>query len=363
MPIRCFIDSFNAVRLNCVVPGTIMVVDECMSAWKGADFKHRADGMPHKTKIIRKPEGVGAEMKSLCCGTTGILLRLDIMEGKERQQVKKYHREYGEGTAVLCRLTEPYFGTGRTIVADSAFSSVKALVALLGYGLYFMGMVKTAHKLFPKKFIKDWSDGKLPEGLPIRGSHILLESETVTGEKFYALGWKDRSTKMVVANRGTTNPGSDSVRKRHKRVARDGQWTTIVAEKRIKRPQLIELFFQCFSCIDVHDHYRQGCLGMEREWYTHCWWHRVFGTVFGMIVVDAYLAYKYETERSYQAPESQADFNTFIDKLAHQLIFNLYLDSGTRVRTRETLEDYSETVVRYLIFIISYGANSQNYYF
>ena len=37
------------------------------------------------TKIKRKPEGVGAELKSVCCGQSGVLLQLDIMEGKDRQ--------------------------------------------------------------------------------------------------------------------------------------------------------------------------------------------------------------------------------------------------------------------------------------
>ena len=61
---------------------------------------------------------------------------------------------------------------------------------------------------------------------------------------------------------------------------------------------MIELFFSCFGAIDVHDHYRQGSLAFEREWYTHCWWHRLFATVFGMCIVDAYLAYKFEAERN-----------------------------------------------------------------
>ena len=54
-----------------------------MSAWKGPDGEYVAEGMPHKTKIAHKPEGAGAEMKALACGETGILLKLDVMEGRE----------------------------------------------------------------------------------------------------------------------------------------------------------------------------------------------------------------------------------------------------------------------------------------
>ena len=53
-----------------------------MSSWNGADGEFVAQGMPHKTKVARKPEGVGAEMKSLACGETCILLKLDIYNGR-----------------------------------------------------------------------------------------------------------------------------------------------------------------------------------------------------------------------------------------------------------------------------------------
>ncbi|KAL5493397.1 hypothetical protein EMCRGX_G014573 [Ephydatia muelleri] len=79
-----------------------------------------------KTKIVRKPEGVGCELKSAADGMSGIILQLELMEGSEAQSKKPGHAEYGE--------------------ADSAFSSVKSLLALLDQGLYFMGMVKTATK-------------------------------------------------------------------------------------------------------------------------------------------------------------------------------------------------------------------------
>ena len=79
-----------------------------MSSWNGADSEFVAEGMPYKTKVARKLEGVGAEMNSLACEETGILLKLDIMEGKEANQRKDYAQLYGEGTAVTLRLTQEY---------------------------------------------------------------------------------------------------------------------------------------------------------------------------------------------------------------------------------------------------------------
>ena len=42
---------------------------------------------------------------------------------------------------------------------------------------------------------------------------------------------------------------------------------------------------------------------MEREWYTHKWWHRVFATIYGICLIDSYLAYKFEMEAIHNSPD------------------------------------------------------------
>ena len=157
-----------------VTPGKYLVVDECMSSWQGFDEEYTATGLPHVTKIPRKPEGVGAELKSCADGMSGVILSLDIMEGKECQSKKDYE-ELGAGSAVTLRLTQSYFGSGRIVIADSAFASVKTLEALRFRGLYFMGIVKTASKRYPKEFLSSWSSGDR-RNPPERVSHIVLQS-------------------------------------------------------------------------------------------------------------------------------------------------------------------------------------------
>jgi hypothetical protein len=148
---------------------------------------------------------------------------IDIVEGKERQRMNRFSREYGEGTAIVLRFAETYKGTGRTIVADSPFASVKTLVQLENLcGLYFMGMVKTATHQFPKRYLEEWySSGQS------RGSFKILRSENVNGKKFYALCWTDKKPKTIISNRGTTLPGNPSIRKRHKVILKDGNLTTV----------------------------------------------------------------------------------------------------------------------------------------
>ena len=82
-----------------------MVIDECMSAWRGYDSFECIFVLPHKTKIVRKPEGVGAELKSLCDGESGILLHLEIMEGKDAQGVKEFSDRYPSSIALTLRIT------------------------------------------------------------------------------------------------------------------------------------------------------------------------------------------------------------------------------------------------------------------
>ncbi len=51
--------------------GKFLTVDEIMSRWLGLESQHAAEGLPHATKIARKPEGIGAEMKAVADGETG----------------------------------------------------------------------------------------------------------------------------------------------------------------------------------------------------------------------------------------------------------------------------------------------------
>jgi hypothetical protein len=69
---------------------------------------------------VRKPEGVGAEIKAVADGSTSIIMRLDIMEGKERQAAKEF-ADIGCSDKVTPH--ETLFGhkTGRSVHLDFAF--------------------------------------------------------------------------------------------------------------------------------------------------------------------------------------------------------------------------------------------------
>jgi hypothetical protein len=150
-PIRPFIDAFNTRNASVVIPGIFLCIDECMSMWKGLDGKIAGIfGLPHKTKIARKPEGVGAEMKTLACVETGLIIKADLMEGVERNAQKNY-ADQGAGTGTSLRLTEAYHRSGRVLIGDSWFASVQTCVAL--FQVYFLSeLLKPRIDFSPKNF-------------------------------------------------------------------------------------------------------------------------------------------------------------------------------------------------------------------
>ena len=65
LPAQCFIDAFNTNRTKVVSPGTFILLDEIMSSWLDLKADYSLNGIPYKTKIKRKPKGVGVELKVL----------------------------------------------------------------------------------------------------------------------------------------------------------------------------------------------------------------------------------------------------------------------------------------------------------
>jgi len=294
--------------------------------WLGLDGEYAAEGLPHVTKIQRKPRGVGTECKSLCDSMTNIMLRLDLMEGKTRQAEKPFGPG---GTGQVLRLTQPYFGTRRVVIGDSAFASVKTATECLDNGLHFMGIVKTAHKQYPQQYLKGKAENYGRDKEHERGGWLVLESKhTVAGAEkpVYAHAWYDRKSKLIVSTCGTTTPGTMSIRPRHTKYLHEGVWTTRRFEKRVPRTMMIQMMFEAFSQVDIHDHYRQGSLHLEISWITRKWHHRLFATVLGICVVDAFFAFRYEH------PDNSINFTEFWGKLTLSLINNHYL--GARVNTR-----------------------------
>ena len=94
-----------------------------------------------KIKIIHKPSPTGKEIKNLSDAASNIVLNMELYEGKDIMAAKDYVKLFGATTTTTLRLTQVYHGTGKKVIADSWFGSVKSAVELLKRGLYSI-MVK-----------------------------------------------------------------------------------------------------------------------------------------------------------------------------------------------------------------------------
>eukprot|EP00731_Ephydatia_muelleri_P037529 Em0497g2a len=282
--ILCFIDHFNKCREDSYFPSWFICVDESMSAWRGKDGNFCSDGMPHVTKIARKPKGVGAELKDAADSETNIIIRLELQKGAERMAAKKFTDIcQSKGTAQTLRLTEPWHHSGRTVNGDSAFASVQTAVELKRHGMFFKGMVKTAHSGFPKTYLDTVE-------YPERGDWITLAA-TVQGHCIFATGWGDMTRKNLVHTDGVSGEGTPHGKRRWREC--DDALGTEVVIRYTKRPKVVEDYFDCAKVIDIANHMRQGGLALEQAWKTQKWEHRLFSTLLGMIETDAYCAWRH----------------------------------------------------------------------
>ena len=75
------------------------------------------------------------------------------------------------------RCIEHWAGSGRHVIADSAFGSPKTLMAVhTNLGMYTSLAVKTAHREYPKAYMAGWyAAGSPPNPKREIGSHIALK--------------------------------------------------------------------------------------------------------------------------------------------------------------------------------------------
>ena len=281
---------------------------------------------------------MGAEFKSVADPCSGIIMHLEIQEGKLPMRRKEKYEELGAGAACTWRMTKHWHGTRRTVIGDSWFGSYKCARALKAVGLYSQFQVKTAHTEYPKKFLMNWAaeqdELRDEEGdrVPWGNWKVLKNTSNDNGTEdiYYALCHRDRKPKFLLSNKGTTLEGTPMrVERCRIGVDEDGRPFNDWYIKETPRPHMMQTYYDHFSCIDVHDHRRQGVFQMEKYWLTKCWWHRLFATVgIGMCMVDAFLAFRMDWQTNNEEDlDDMDDFLSFANKVAHSLIFNMYYDA------------------------------------
>lgn len=336
------VDGFNDRIAKVVVLGPVAAVDESFSMWYGlsgetSDGKqHRFASLPHNSFIPDKPRGQGTMFKCLADGLTRIITTLEIQEGKSRMAMKEYQarptnvgvdqhyldmKRSGDihkfGTAVTLRLTNGL--TGTVLVGDDAFTSVALAEAAMRRGLEYIGNKKRKSIGFPFEYLED-------EAMKLQtGQHVSATTQVQlpNGDVRTILGVGFKATETVVntflSTVGSTAPGTEIKRRKRTLAEFKNDIQEVEGENPpIREPRLLEEMRRYSHAIDDNNNMRQGIQKIEENWKTQRFEVRIFSTIFGMILANAFLCYGYE-QQLYHAGEETLTYHKFLDKLVVQL--------------------------------------------
>lgn len=303
-----FLKAINDHREHFVKPSDHLCIDESISRWYGLGGDWIKMGLPHYVAYDRKPEN-GCELKSMACGASGIMLRLELVMGQTSSEVQEFRDECSHTTALTLRLAKPWLRSGRVVCGDSYFASVQTAEALLKYGTRFIGVVKNATKGFPMEYLAR-------QELTSRGDHVSMQSRIESSDKdLAAVLWMDRERRYFISSCHTTNPGTPISRERWRSV---GDSTSKISFQ-VPVPELVERYYQCCSQVDRHNRCRQDSLGLEKKLEVKTWSLRINSSLLAVTIVDAWLLYKYS-----HGPRFHMCQSGFYEKLAEELIENSY---------------------------------------
>ena len=117
---------------NIFVSGWVTCLDESMS------ICHNKWTCTGWVFCPRKPHPFGNEYHDICCGLSGILFRILMVEGKDTPKEKPDgdFDEYGKTTSLLLELCRTLFYSGKVVILDSGFCVLKAIIKLRECGVY-----------------------------------------------------------------------------------------------------------------------------------------------------------------------------------------------------------------------------------
>ncbi|KAJ8652095.1 hypothetical protein O0I10_012282 [Lichtheimia ornata] len=268
--IRAFVDAYNDNLVTAMIPGRTMTIDESMNQWLG-----KVSRMPNVKKIIGKPHPVGQEFKNIADASTNIMLRLDISEKK--QEGKKFSN-LGLVPGCMLRLTEPWFATGRTIVADSWFGSPASVAALRKKGLYSILALKK-RKYWPRNVPSDIIDN-LPS---IYGSHV-CKVKTIDDVPMFVAALRDRKPQCLISTCSTTLPGSVV-----SHIVKDNNQSRRVT---FQRPVVFDEYHAAKGAIDINNNIRDNMASYHDVIRSQSWQHRSFAFFLAVAEANAFLAWR-----------------------------------------------------------------------
>jgi Transposase IS4 len=282
-----FVTNFNNYRASQFYPSHMICIDESMSRWYGQGGDWINHGLPFYVAIDRKPEN-GCKIQSACCGKSGVMMRLRLVKSVDalREDADRAglaeEDELLHGIKVTKELVTPWLHGGRVVCGNSYFASVACAKELIRCGLRFIGVVKTANRMFPHAYLSNIE-------LQARGQHDGLIAMDRTGRpELLAFVWVDRERRYFISTAGSLTAGLLYTRTRWRQLEQDRFAPPEQVTFHIAQPKAAELYYSACGKIDQHNRDRQDALKLERKLGTNNWATRVNHSILGMCIVDAW---------------------------------------------------------------------------
>ena len=294
-----------------------------MSAWRLRQTK--LGNLPNISYIIRKPEPLGTEFKTVCCPITGVMTYMEIQRGKEGMKNTRLQGTLGATTACTIRCSEGAHQGGTelkdSVKGDAWFGSVRCAIAMAQRGNAFFGQVKSNHSLFPKDYIEE-ALKDAPGGV-----HIVLKS-THQEVELITLGYRYSSKRTLhfifTSDAGSTTPGTP-----YEMKFTDSFGNIHVRD--VDRPDIASKFFKDSNCVDSHNHARQFELALEKKWLTDNAHFRLSTTMIGINATDTWKLALFHRLLSYRQGKNNTVLS-FMGILAKQ-----FLTLAMQVERRENI--------------------------
>ena len=315
--VRQFLEAFNKNMANCFTPSWINCLHESISIWINMF------SCPGFIFVPRNPHPFGNEYHTICCCKSGILWRLELVEGKDRPAERPPPMFHWTGNTVglLLRLTQPIHGQGKVVILDSGFCVLKGIVELKKRGVYASALIKKRRywpKYIPGDVIKAHFSTK-PVGAADSMAGVLEEVP------FHVYCMKEPDYTMMLMSTYGTNSTTNT--KRSQREFKDSQGQT--RKEVIAYPEVVHNHYLYRHSVDDHNNRRHSPIGLEEVWGTKDWEHRVFAFILAVTEVNVKLA----MEHFYHHDKmSQLDFRK---QLAKALIYNDYMEADSPKKKRK----------------------------
>ena len=273
--------------------------------------------------VPQKPHPMGNEYHSICCGLSGVMYAIEMVEGKDKpvERQNGTNQNHGRTVGLLLRLCKSIYGRGMVVILDSGFCVLKGLVMLWKVGVFASAVIKK-RRYWPK-YVPGAAMDEHCETLKVGECDCLHGELDNTTYSLFVMKDVDYNMKLMSTYGGLLEP--DDAKERTRQLD-DGTIATF---------KYMEPFYNHYKfrhAVDDHNNLRHSPISLEETWITRRWENRVFAFLLAITEVNMFLVHRYWIWE----PNQQQTFLQFCRQLARALIHNEFMKSDTAVGPRKS---------------------------